>query len=330
MSEPGPRSPRGSASCGPCASTRAGVTGPTKGQAQGSGWRRTSEGLYVPADVDDTSWSSASSSRGRGSVEAPSRAGPRCGCSAAVTSTARPRRTHPVARIQVAANGDRLRSAPEVDVRRVAVDEEDVVIRYGVRCATPGARGVRRGPVGGARWWSGCVSIDMAAAAELTSPRRVRAFVAEPSRRARPDARDRGSPVGRRARGVTPGGAAAADLAPTLQLAAAPGQPHRGRPGRSTAGHSRSGVRRARDGRRVRRRGAPRARPAPSRRTSSRRLPARRPGDRDVRGGGPGRRGPRRRPAAGDARARRPATAEAGDWHHLARPSTSDSTSATA
>jgi hypothetical protein len=31
----------------------AGLTGPTKGQAQGARWRRTSEGLYVPAGVDD-------------------------------------------------------------------------------------------------------------------------------------------------------------------------------------------------------------------------------------------------------------------------------------
>lgn len=30
----------------------AGVTGPTRGQARGPGWRRTSYGFYVPADVD--------------------------------------------------------------------------------------------------------------------------------------------------------------------------------------------------------------------------------------------------------------------------------------
>ncbi len=31
-----------------------GVTGPTKRQASGSGWRQTSAGLYVPSDVDDS------------------------------------------------------------------------------------------------------------------------------------------------------------------------------------------------------------------------------------------------------------------------------------
>ena len=31
-----------------------GLTGPTRGQARGPGWRRTSQGLHVPAGVDVT------------------------------------------------------------------------------------------------------------------------------------------------------------------------------------------------------------------------------------------------------------------------------------
>ena len=153
-----------------------GRAGPTKGQAQGSGWRRTAEGLYVPASVDDalveqriveegarlhrgvvTGWA-ALRLLGGGYFDGLAGDG----------LTLFP--------VQVAANGDRLRSGPGVDVRRVAVDEADVVIRYGVRCATP-----ERALFDAVRWAETLddrvVSIDMAAAAELTSPRRVTAYV---------------------------------------------------------------------------------------------------------------------------------------------------------
>ena len=76
----------------------------------------------------------------------------------------------------IAANGDRLRAGPQADVRRVTVDEADVVIRYGVRCASP-----ERALFDAVRWArtldERVVSIDMAAAAELTSPRRLTAYV---------------------------------------------------------------------------------------------------------------------------------------------------------
>jgi hypothetical protein len=78
--------------------------------------------------------------------------------------------------VQIAANGDRLRSGPGVDVRRVALDEEDVVIRYGVRCATP-----ERAVFDAVRWAQTLeervVVIDMSAAGELTSARRVKEYV---------------------------------------------------------------------------------------------------------------------------------------------------------
>ena len=122
---------------GPVRVDPTGRAGPTKGQAQGSGWRRTSGGLYVPAGVDDalveqriveqgarlhrgvvTGWA-ALRLLGGGYFDGLARDG----------SSRLP--------VPVAANGDRLRSGPGVDVRRVAVEEADVVIRYGVRCATP-------------------------------------------------------------------------------------------------------------------------------------------------------------------------------------------------
>jgi hypothetical protein len=78
--------------------------------------------------------------------------------------------------VPIAANGDRLRSGPLADVRRVAVDEADVVIRYGVRCTSP-----ERALFDAVRWEhtlvERVVSIDMAAAAELTSPRRLTTYV---------------------------------------------------------------------------------------------------------------------------------------------------------
>ena len=153
----------------------AGRTGPTKGQAQGSRWRRTAEGLYVPSDVGDGLVEQRIVEQG---------ARLRCGV---ITGWAAlrllgggyfdglARDGHTPLPVQVAANGDRLRSGPGVDVRRVAVDEADVVIRYGVRCAAP-----ERALCDAVRWAETLedrvVAVDMAAAAELSSPRRLRAF----------------------------------------------------------------------------------------------------------------------------------------------------------
>jgi hypothetical protein len=61
-------------------------------------------------------------------------------------------------------------------VRRVAIDDAEVVIRYGVRCAAP-----ERALFDAVRWAptldERVVAIDMAAAAGLTSPRRLTAYV---------------------------------------------------------------------------------------------------------------------------------------------------------
>jgi hypothetical protein len=154
---------------------RSGATGPTKGQAEGPLWRRTSSGFYVPAHVSDelveqriveqgsrlregavTGWAALRLLRG--------------GYFDGLASDGRT--SLPV---QVAANGDRLRSEDGLAVHRVEIDEEDVVIRYGVRCAAP-----ERALFDAVRWSEDLVervtAIDMAAAAEISSPARLRAF----------------------------------------------------------------------------------------------------------------------------------------------------------
>ncbi len=153
-----------------------GETGPTKGQAQGPSWRATSYGLYVPAHVGPDPVEQRIVEQGaslrRGVVT----------CWAALRllgggyfdGLARDGETR--LRVQVAANGDRLRSSADVDVRRVAVGEDQVLVRYGVRCAAP-----ERALFDAVRWSDSLedrvVAIDMAAAAKITSPRRLRDFV---------------------------------------------------------------------------------------------------------------------------------------------------------
>ncbi len=113
-----------------------GRSGPTRGQAQGPRWRRTSPGLFVPAATQ------------RWVEQRILEQGVRLR-SGAVTGWAALRLlgggyfdglesdgVTPLP-VQVAAGADRLRSSEEVSVRRSAVDERDVVIRYGVRCLRP-------------------------------------------------------------------------------------------------------------------------------------------------------------------------------------------------
>jgi hypothetical protein len=78
--------------------------------------------------------------------------------------------------VQVAANGDRLRSNGRVSVLRSEFDEGDVVIRYGVRCLRPEPAlfdEMRR--TGYLR--EAVVAADMAAAAGLLTIRQMSAYV---------------------------------------------------------------------------------------------------------------------------------------------------------
>jgi hypothetical protein len=164
----------------------AGEPGPTKGQAQGPQWRRTSAGLYVPRAVSDELVEQRIVEQGvrlrRGAVTSwPALRLLGGGYFDGLADDGRTRLP-----VVIAANGDRLRSGPGVDVRRVAIDEDDVVIRYGVRCAAP-----ERALFDAVRWSETLVervtAIDMAAAGQITSPRRLRAFV-----EAHPDVHGRG------------------------------------------------------------------------------------------------------------------------------------------
>ena len=145
-----------------------GRTGPTRGTAHGPGWRRIAEGLYVPVAVEESLVEQRIVEQGarltRGVVTG--WAALRLLGGGYFDGLARDGRTRLA--VPIAANGDRLRAGAQADVRRVTVDEADVLIRYGVRCAIP-----EPALFDAVRWArtldERVVSIDMAAAAELTS-----------------------------------------------------------------------------------------------------------------------------------------------------------------
>jgi len=114
-----------------------GHEGPTKGQARGRLWRRTSQGLYVPSSVEPGLVEQRIVEQGarlrRGAITG--WAALRLLGGGYFDGLAPDGRT-PLP-VPIAANGDRLTSGPHADVRRVAIDQADVVIRYGVRCAGP-------------------------------------------------------------------------------------------------------------------------------------------------------------------------------------------------
>jgi hypothetical protein len=152
-----------------------GRAGPTPGQSRGAGWRRTSWGFFVPADV------TADLPEQR-IVEAAARL-----TTGAVTGWAalrlngggyfdgldRDGRT--LLPVDLALGEDRLRPHEGVALHRTHVPEDHVVIRYGVRCLAP------EGALFDEMRWAShlddrVVAMDMAAAAELTSIRRMAAY----------------------------------------------------------------------------------------------------------------------------------------------------------
>ena len=88
----------------------------------------------------------------------------------------------PASRCRWRAATDRIRPAPGVELHRTEVLESEVVIRYGVRCVT-----AERALFDEMRWAGAfedrVVAMDMAAAAELTSIRRMAAYAKVPRRR---------------------------------------------------------------------------------------------------------------------------------------------------
>jgi len=153
-----------------------GKKGPTRGQARGSGWRRTSAGLVVPADISDEPVEQRI-------LEAVAGAGP----DAVVTGWAALRllgggffdglARDGVTRLPVpiAANGGRVDPRAGVLLTRDRIPEDEVVIVHGMRCATAERAlfdEIRR--LG--RLEDQVVAADMAFGGELTSIRRMRRY----------------------------------------------------------------------------------------------------------------------------------------------------------
>lgn len=152
-----------------------GRTGPTRGQARSKKWRRSSQGFYVPSEVDATvpeqrilemavhlpadgaitGWA-ACRWAGAGYFDGLAADG---------------RAPLPVA---LAIGPDRdLRDRPGVRLSRDRLPADDVVVRSGLRCTS-----VERAVFDEMRWASdlreAVVAMDMVAAAELTSIQRLR------------------------------------------------------------------------------------------------------------------------------------------------------------
>jgi hypothetical protein len=152
-----------------------GREGPTRGQARGPGWRRSSTGLYVPVDADANLVEQRIVEQGarlqRGAITGG--AALRLLGGGYFDGLADDGRTR--LRVEVAANGDRLGSDEHLDAHRVEIAEGDVVIRHGVRCAK-----AERAVFDAVRWAETLEQrvqvIDMAVAAELTSIRRVKVY----------------------------------------------------------------------------------------------------------------------------------------------------------
>ena len=162
----------------------AGVSGPTPGQARGPRWRRSTRNLYVPAHVSDerveqrileqstvigstgvvTGWAALRLLGGN-----------------FFDGLARDGRTR--LPVPISANGERMRSTDERVVRRDLVPPEEVWMRHGIRCASP-ERALFDQMASEQDLREAVVDIDTAAAAEITSLRRMRAYAGSRARAA--------------------------------------------------------------------------------------------------------------------------------------------------
>ena len=154
-----------------------GLTGPTRGAARGPGWRRSSQGLYVPAEVD------ADRPEQRIVEQAA-----RLPAGGAVTGWAA-FRLHGAAffdgllpdgrtrlPVPLVTDGHHVRGDADAVLVRDRIDPSEIVVRHGL----PTAR-VERALFDAMRCRSlreAVVGMDMVAAADLVSVRRMRAYLA--------------------------------------------------------------------------------------------------------------------------------------------------------
>ena len=241
----------------------AGRTGPTRGQARGPSWRRTSPGRFVPAEVSDELVEQRI-------LEAYAGAGPR----AVITGwaglrllgwrllrRAGPRRRDPAARCRSprTASGSTHDPASCVTARPSRPTRSCWSTACGAR--SPSAP-LRRDPTRGDDLEDQVVAADMAFGGELTSIRRMRRY--RWTRYWYRDVRrlDRVLPLRQRARQIPPRGRLPARLGLRRGWGRPAGQPRGARPRRPVRRHPGPARRRARRGRRVRRRRPSRRGPA--------------------------------------------------------------------
>ena len=155
----------------------AGKNGPTRGQSRGPGWRQTSHGLYVPGTVSDESVEQRILEQSMRITE-----------NGAVTGWAALRlhggnffdglAPDGVTRLPVpiAAGSGRIRSHPDIDLDRSRLDADEVVVLHGIRC-TKTERALHDEMLRLEDPRERVVAVDMAAAAELTSIRRMRTYL---------------------------------------------------------------------------------------------------------------------------------------------------------
>lgn len=154
-----------------------GVTGPTKGQAEGPHWRRTSPGRFVRTTVSDTLVEQRI-------IEAYAGSGPTAvvtgwaglrllgaGFSDGLAADGTTRLDVPVA-----VNGGHARGRPGVVTIRYRVPDDEVTLVHGIRCAVPERSlldQVRLVAQLGGDDWDQIAEVDMACASQLTSIRRM-------------------------------------------------------------------------------------------------------------------------------------------------------------
>jgi len=163
----------------PVAVDPAGIAGPTKGQARGAGWRRTSTALYVPAGVNRAVVEQRileESCRLPGSGAVTGWAALRlhgCGYFDGIAADG----STPLPVPLVVPSGTALRLHPGIEVHREQLPRDEVTVRHGVPCAVPERASfdaARRAP----DLREAVVVLDMALAARAVSPRALRRFLA--------------------------------------------------------------------------------------------------------------------------------------------------------